>query len=421
MEEIQSLPNIQQQDLEVHDWLGKGSSGVVFQGIWKKNGEQVTVAIKKIKVSGKEVVEEMCKELSAAQVMHCEHICKVYGYCVINNYEQVWVVMEFVDGGDLHNFVMKSKNGGSLPHTLQLSLCIQATKALASLHYSRSPILHKDIKSLNFLIQREKSKLLLTDFGLSRAKSLTTSSFTINTVRWLAPEVIGTNVPLWSEKSDIYSLGMVFYEIVTRTLPYQEDSNLNNIIKKIKTGVLPKFPADCPKEFVSIIQQCLSSKPIKRPSASDLLTLLEMRPPSPTLFRESSSPLNRTCESPPTVVDYDTVHRRCSESLQAAQAIRDIHPEQLLDIFCLVENVLPPDTGERERPEFVVSNLRTILWWLVNHDDPNSLICTKTFLYSTGLATPTVGIFQNLMDIFNAYRDSPNPTIPASFVEVQKR
>jgi serine/threonine protein kinase len=164
-----------------------------------------------MKVHDKEVVEEICKEFKTMQSMQFENICKVYGGCLINNNKskEVWLVMEYVDGGDLHTFL--KNNEGPLPNELQLSFFMQATKALAALHLAPSPILHRDIKSLNFLVQN-KSKLLLTDFGLSKAKSLTNSStFTVGTVRFAAPEIVATKKPHWSESADIYYVSLIFF------------------------------------------------------------------------------------------------------------------------------------------------------------------------------------------------------------------
>jgi serine/threonine protein kinase len=147
-----------------------------------------------LKGNDKEVVMDICKEFKAMRRLPSEHLCKVYGGCWVNNGEEVWMVMEYVDGGDFHNFLQKYE--GALPQELQLSFFVQTTKALAALHHhAPSPVLHRDIKSLNFLVQN-KSKLLLTDFGLSKAKSfINSSTFTINTVRWAAPEIVTTNKP----------------------------------------------------------------------------------------------------------------------------------------------------------------------------------------------------------------------------------
>jgi serine/threonine protein kinase len=181
-----------------------------------------------------------------------QHICQVHGGCVIND-KEVWLVLEFVEGGNLQDFL--SNFGGPLPHDLQLSFFLQAAKAINYLHASpSSPILHRDIKSPNFLV-RDKSKLLLTDFGMSKATELTSQTTTIGTLRWAAPEVLSCNSN-WSEKADVYSLGMVFFEIVSREIPFQGDENFLHIAKGIKKGTRPNIPDSCPKASVFLLDTC---------------------------------------------------------------------------------------------------------------------------------------------------------------------
>jgi serine/threonine protein kinase len=158
------------------------------------------------------------------------------------NKKEVWLVLEFVEGGNLNDFLIEF---GPLTQELQLSFFIQAAKSINYLHSSPSPILHRDIKSSNFLI-RDKSKLLLTDFGLSKAAEFVTSQTLNGTLKWAAPEVLSES-PKWSEKADIYSLGMVFFEIVSCEIPFKGDKNLMGIAKKILNGTRPIIPDSCPK------------------------------------------------------------------------------------------------------------------------------------------------------------------------------
>jgi serine/threonine protein kinase len=189
-----------------------------------------------IQTQEQQTVKDICKELKTMASLRFQNICQVHGGCVINE-KEIWLVLEFV-GGNLNYFL--SNFDGPLPHDLQLSFFIQAAKVINFLHTSPSPILHRDSKSHNFLVQ-DKSKLLLTDFGLSKAVELVTSqTYTLGTLRWAAPEVVSDSK--WSEKADIYSLGMVFFEIVSREIPFQNNLNLMQIAKGIKRGTRPKIP-----------------------------------------------------------------------------------------------------------------------------------------------------------------------------------
>jgi serine/threonine protein kinase len=186
-------------------------------------------------------VQGICRELETMASLRFPHICQVHGGCVINK-KEVWLILEYVEGGNLNDFLTEF---GPLRHELQLSFFIQSAKSINYLHSSPSPILHRDIKSSNFLV-RDKSELLLTDFGLSKTAEFVTSQTTIGTFRWAAPEVLNKS-PKWSEKADIYSLGMVFFEIVSCKIPFNEDKNFMRIMEKIVNGTRPIIPDSCPK------------------------------------------------------------------------------------------------------------------------------------------------------------------------------
>jgi serine/threonine protein kinase len=90
----------------------------------------------------------------------------------------------------------------------------------------------------------------LTDFGLSKAVELVTSqTLTLGTLRWAAPEVLSDSK--WSDKADIYSLGTVFFEIVSCEIPFQ-NNNLLQITKGLERGTRPKIPESCPKASIHI-------------------------------------------------------------------------------------------------------------------------------------------------------------------------
>jgi serine/threonine protein kinase len=128
------------------------------------------------------------------------------------------LILEFVEGGNLHEFLA---HFGPLTQALQRTFFIQAARAINYLHTLPTPILHGGIKSLNFLV-KDKSRLLLTDLGLSKAAALVTTQALVN---WSAPEVLSTS-PIWTEKADIYSLGMVFFEIISREFPSKRKEHI---------------------------------------------------------------------------------------------------------------------------------------------------------------------------------------------------
>lgn len=153
---------------------------------------------------------------------------------------EMWIVMEYAESGDLHKFLSSSTS--PLPLFQQVSLCLQACKAVNYLHSAPSPILHRDLKSLNFLLQHN-FKLILTDFGLSKPLQLASAATSPGTLAWAAPELLRGNRK-WDEKSDIYGLGMVMYEIVARKIPFQ-GLNYLEILENLQNKIRPELPSLC--------------------------------------------------------------------------------------------------------------------------------------------------------------------------------
>lgn len=182
-------------------------------------------------------VDKVLEEVNTMATLRHESICWVLGGTVIND-TLAYVVLEFVPGGDLHRFLLKSN--GTLPWSTQLGFCISAAMAVNYLHSKKPSILHRDIKSNNFLVVDDK-RLKLTDFGTAKIKSM--AKYTPSTLNWSAPEVLGLE-PNWTEKSDIYSLGLVFYEIVARKIPFHDIPEDISLPKAIVEGTRPTIPPE---------------------------------------------------------------------------------------------------------------------------------------------------------------------------------
>lgn len=173
------------------------------------------------------------------------HICRVYGGCIISDTE-VWIILEHIDGGNLHDFLQSSTS--PLPFSLTVSLALQITQALNYLHNRPDPIIHRDTKSVNILMNLKTETIVLADFGMTQVKSTSShNSKQIDNPRWLAPEMIKSG--LCTEKADIYSLGMVFYELVARKIPFSNVIFNYQVEKMVSEGIRPEIPSDCPQVY----------------------------------------------------------------------------------------------------------------------------------------------------------------------------
>jgi serine/threonine protein kinase len=202
------------------------------------------------------------------------NILNIHGYCAESlNY---CIVIEFAKGGSLYDWLEDKQR--ILQDQLKLQFCKQAVTAVNYLHHQQ--ILHRDIKSLNFMVG-EQQVLKLGDFGLAKVKDVCSTlstvkskSKSIGTVRWRAPETFDDE-PKWTEKADIFSLGMTLYEILTRKLPFDTERDAYAIPMRIVNGKRPAIPMEFQNHpLVAVIALAWQQDPQQRLTAEKLMTML---------------------------------------------------------------------------------------------------------------------------------------------------
>jgi serine/threonine protein kinase len=138
-------------------------------------------------------------------------------------------------------------------------------------------ILHRDLKSLNVLLD-DRYRAKLCDFGLAKVKTETSSSTkneVAGTLAWMAPELFKRKA-IYTKKADIYSYGMVLWEIAARQLPYQDANGNQALISKwVSEGEREEIPDDTPPKLASLIKFCWEAEPDKRPSAEQVVIELK--------------------------------------------------------------------------------------------------------------------------------------------------
>jgi len=151
-------------------------------------------------------------------------------------------------------------------------MAIQACRGLNYLHSCRPPILHRDLKSLNLLVS-EDFTIKVSDFGLSKILECETlANSKLGTLNWLPPEVIRGEAYTFS--SDIYSYGMILYEILTHKVPYEDYSQID-VIRLIDTNERPELPAGTHPEFAVLVKDCWADSASARPSFQVILIRLK--------------------------------------------------------------------------------------------------------------------------------------------------
>jgi hypothetical protein len=236
------------------EWkLGGGAFGEVYKAMLKGVNP---VAVKVLRDQSYTSRDEFGKEVGLLKTLHNSNIVQFQGACLEE--DKMLLITEFMDGGDLFKAIARKQVTWKLRGR---SICIDVLRGLHFLHSKR--VVHMDLKSPNILLTRH-GDAKLADVGLAkviRDRNYITQVSVIGTFAWAAPEVL-TNEKC-TEKADIFSFGIVLWEIVTGEQPVRGGRRDARV------------PEECSQEVSDIIDACLRTDPQKRPTASEVLELLQ--------------------------------------------------------------------------------------------------------------------------------------------------
>ncbi len=250
--------------------LGQGAFGDVYQAEWRHSD----VAVKQLKANNfsDEALTEFKHEASVMAQLRTPHIIQLYGICITQPY---CLVMEYAPGGSLYALLHSDKE---INWPKRLQIAVDIGKGLSFLHTREQAILHRDLKSMNVLLDKNQDPKL-TDFGLAKIKSDSTSKVTggaAGTPAWMAPELFEDN-PHHTAECDIYSYAIVLWELATRQDPFK-GSNVAQIALKITQGKRPDFPESEDthvKQYRDTVLKAWSQDPMSRTKLDDIIKELE--------------------------------------------------------------------------------------------------------------------------------------------------
>ena len=241
--------------------LGRGGMGEVYRAEDLKLGN--VVALKFLPASLQNDAAALAgfhaEVRNARQVSH-PNVCRVYDIGEVNG--QHFLTMEYIDGEDLASLLRRI---GRLPADKALETAHQICAGLAAAH--DCGLLHRDLKPANIMLDG-RGRVRITDFGLALShEDATGRSETAGTPAYMAPEQIGKGEV--SVRSDIYSLGLVFYELFTGRLPYQATTPIE--WRRAHQESFPRTPSSVVKDIDLVVEKailrCLQKDPALRPSS----------------------------------------------------------------------------------------------------------------------------------------------------------
>jgi len=242
--------------------LGGGGMGVVYRATYTKTGQVVALKLLAAEMSTKpRLVARFERELTILKKLKHPNIVPCYGGGKIG--EQQFLAMELVEGGSLAGLLKKR---GKLPWEEVISFGLQICSALEHAH--EHGIIHRDLKPPNLLLTKD-GKVKLADFGIARdsdATALTAAGRTVGTFAYMAPEQI-KGTPEVSQKTDLYALGCVLYELLTGAPPFTSETAGELLFQHMekKPVRVSTLVLDCPIWLDILLGQLLEKDPEKRP------------------------------------------------------------------------------------------------------------------------------------------------------------
>jgi serine/threonine protein kinase len=252
---------------EILDTVGEGGMGAVYKASDRELGR--TVALKVIRpelASNPDILQRFKQEILLASRVTDRNIIRIYD---LGDAEGVkFITMEFVEGEDLRHLLQRH---GKLPASEAVDIMEQVVSGLRAAH--RLGIIHRDLKPGN-IMRATDSRVLVMDFGLARSlegDGMTRTGTMLGTMEYMSPEQ--AQAKDLDARSDIFTVGLILYELLTGIMPYQAESVVASLIKRTQQRAIPisEIDRNMPGVLSNIVSKCLERDPALRYQNADEL------------------------------------------------------------------------------------------------------------------------------------------------------
>ncbi|KAM1204949.1 hypothetical protein ACFX2G_005919 [Malus domestica] len=282
--------------------IGQGGYGKVYKGTL---ADGTVVAIKRAQEGSLQGEKEFLTEIELLSPLNHRNLVSLVGYC--DEEGEQMLVYEFISNGTLRDHLSAARSKEPLGFEMRLRIALGSAKGIRYLHTEANPpIFHRDIKTSNILLD-SKFIAKVADFGLSRLAPVPDFEGTVpahistvvkGTPGYLDPEYFLTHK--LTDKSDVYSLGVVFLELLTGMRPISHGKNIvrevniafqSGMIFSVTDGRMGSYPSECVEKFLSLALKCCEDDTDARPSMAEVVRELEnmwlMMPESDSKATES--------------------------------------------------------------------------------------------------------------------------------------
>ncbi|XP_068607734.1 mitogen-activated protein kinase kinase kinase 9 [Brachionichthys hirsutus] len=268
------LLEIDFSELTLGEIIGVGGFGKVYRAVWRGSEVAVKAARRDPDEDAQQTLESVRQEAKLFAMLSHPNIMALLGVCLLE--PNLCLVMEYARGGALN----RALSGKRIPPCTLVNWAVQIARGMFYLHSQAIvSIIHRDLKSCNVLILERvemedlsNKTLKITDFGLAREWHRTTKMSAAGTYAWMAPEVIRSST--FSKGSDIWSYGVVLWELLTGEVPFRGIDGLAVAYGVAMNKLALPIPSTCPEPFARLMEDCWSPDSHSRPQFTAILDQL---------------------------------------------------------------------------------------------------------------------------------------------------
>ncbi|XP_021285688.1 serine/threonine-protein kinase STY46 [Herrania umbratica] len=255
---------IDPRHLKFENKVASGSYGDLYKGTYCT--QEVAIKILKPERINTDMQKEFAQEVFIMRKVRHKNVVQFIGACT--KPPSLCIVTEFMSGGSVYDYLHKQKGVFKLPTLLKVA--IDVSKGMNYLHQNN--IIHRDLKAANLLMD-ENEVVKVADFGVARVKAQSgVMTAETGTYRWMAPEVI-EHKP-YDHKADVFSFGIVLWELLTGKLPYEYLTPLQAAVGVVQKGLRPTIPKNINPKLTELLERCWQQDPTLRPDFSEIIEIL---------------------------------------------------------------------------------------------------------------------------------------------------
>ncbi|KAK8505843.1 hypothetical protein V6N12_042868 [Hibiscus sabdariffa] len=251
--------------LKFENKVASGSYGDLYKGTYRS--QEVAIKVLKPERINTDLQKEFAQEIFIMRKVRHKNVVQFIGACT--KPPNLYIVTEFMSGGSVYDYLHKQKGVFKLPSVLKVA--IDVSKGMNYLHQNN--IIHRDLKAPNLLMD-ENEVVKVADFGVARVKAQSgVMTAETGTYRWMAPEVI-EHKP-YDHKADVFSFGIVLWELLTGKLPYECLTPLQAAVGVVQKGLRPIIPKNTNPKLAELLERCWQLDPTLRPDFSEIIEILQ--------------------------------------------------------------------------------------------------------------------------------------------------